>query len=36
MSVLVQLRPVAEGDLDMFRRFVTEPGLIGLDSGRFS
>ncbi|MET8834950.1 GNAT family protein [Micromonospora sp. NPDC004540] len=27
----VRLRPVAEPDLAMFRRFATEPGLIGLD-----
>ncbi|WP_214410114.1 GNAT family N-acetyltransferase [Sphaerisporangium fuscum] len=27
----VRLRPVAEDDLEMFRRFATEPGLIGLD-----
>jgi RimJ/RimL family protein N-acetyltransferase len=26
----VRLRPVAEDDLVMFRRFITEPGLIGL------
>ena len=25
----VRLRPVVEGDLAMFRRFVTEPGLAG-------
>lgn len=32
MSALeVRLRPVTEDDLDMFRRFATEPGLIGLD-----
>ncbi|MEN3611424.1 GNAT family protein [Plantactinospora sp. ZYX-F-223] len=27
----VRLRPVREADLAMFRRFLTEPGLIGLD-----
>lgn len=27
----IRLRPVAEADLGMFRRFVIEPGLIGLD-----
>ena len=27
----IRLRPVGAEDLDMFRRFVTEPGLIGLD-----
>ncbi|WP_218007262.1 GNAT family N-acetyltransferase [Microtetraspora fusca] len=27
----IRLRPVAEDDLVMFRRFATEPGLIGLD-----
>jgi [ribosomal protein S5]-alanine N-acetyltransferase len=27
----VRLRPVVEDDLAMFRRFATEPGLIGLD-----
>ncbi|MGW4153835.1 GNAT family N-acetyltransferase [Micromonospora chersina] len=27
----VRLRPVTEPDLAMFRRFATEPGLIGLD-----
>jgi RimJ/RimL family protein N-acetyltransferase len=27
----IRLRPVREGDLAMFRRFATEPGLIGLD-----
>jgi [ribosomal protein S5]-alanine N-acetyltransferase len=28
---MIDLRPVAEDDLAMFRRFATEPGLIGLD-----
>jgi [ribosomal protein S5]-alanine N-acetyltransferase len=28
---MIELRPVAEDDLAMFRRFATEPGLIGLD-----
>ncbi|WP_436532229.1 GNAT family N-acetyltransferase [Actinoplanes sp. HUAS TT8] len=27
----MRLRPVSEEDLDIFRRFRTEPGLIGLD-----
>jgi ribosomal-protein-alanine N-acetyltransferase len=27
----IRLRPVTEADLGMFRRFATEPGLIGLD-----
>jgi len=27
----IRLRPVVEDDLAMFRRFATEPGLIGLD-----
>lgn len=27
----VRLRPVGEDDLDMIRRFVLEPGLVGLD-----
>ncbi len=31
----VRLRPVAEDDLAMFRRFITEPGLIGLDWAGF-
>ena len=31
----IRLRPVTEGDLHMFRRFATEPGLIGLDWGGF-
>jgi [ribosomal protein S5]-alanine N-acetyltransferase len=31
----IRLRPVTETDLDMFRRFVTEPGLIGLDWSGF-
>ncbi|RLP94883.1 N-acetyltransferase [Micromonospora sp. BL4] len=31
----VRLRPVAEADLEMFRRFCTEPGLIGLDWSGF-
>jgi ribosomal-protein-alanine N-acetyltransferase len=31
----VNLRPVVESDLEMFRRFSTEPGLIGLDWGGF-
>jgi RimJ/RimL family protein N-acetyltransferase len=31
----VRLRPVVEDDLALFRRFVTEPGLIGLDWAGF-
>ena len=31
----ITLRPVAEDDLAMLRRFVTEPGLIGLDWAGF-
>lgn len=31
----VRLRPITEDDLAMFRRFATEPGLIGLDWGGF-
>ncbi|MFG1941433.1 GNAT family N-acetyltransferase [Nonomuraea sp. NPDC048826] len=31
----VRLRPVIESDLDLFRRFATEPGLIGLDWAGF-
>jgi RimJ/RimL family protein N-acetyltransferase len=34
-GVSVELRPVAEGDLELFRRFAVEPGLIGLDWGGF-
>ena len=30
-ELTVRLRPVVEDDLEMFRRFNTEPGLIGLD-----
>jgi ribosomal-protein-alanine N-acetyltransferase len=31
----VSLRPVTEGDLALLRRFLTEPGLIGLDWSGF-
>ena len=31
----ILLRPVTEADLSMFRRFVVEPGLIGLDWSGF-
>ncbi|MEU6743638.1 hypothetical protein [Streptosporangium sandarakinum] len=31
----MRLRPVTEDDLAMFRRFATEPGLIGLDWAGF-
>ena len=31
----IRLLPVTEADLDMFRRFVVEPGLIGLDWSGF-
>jgi [ribosomal protein S5]-alanine N-acetyltransferase len=30
-DISLRLRPVVESDLAMFRRFLTEPGLIGLD-----
>jgi [ribosomal protein S5]-alanine N-acetyltransferase len=32
----IRLRPVTEADLGMFRRFVVEPGLIGLDWSGFT
>ncbi|MGH3249295.1 MAG: GNAT family N-acetyltransferase [Trebonia sp.] len=32
----IKLRPVTEADLGMFRRFVVEPGLIGLDWSGFT
>jgi ribosomal-protein-alanine N-acetyltransferase len=35
MNVDIRLRPVVEDDLAMFRRFLTEPGLIGLDWAGF-
>jgi hypothetical protein len=31
----IRLRPVTEADLNMFRRFAVEPGLIGLDLSGF-
>ena len=31
----IRLRPVTEADLGMFRRFVVEPGLVGLDWSGF-
>src|SRR3954469_1889503 len=31
----LRLRPVSDEDLVMFRRFVTEPGLVGLDWNGF-
>jgi ribosomal-protein-alanine N-acetyltransferase len=31
----LELRPVVAEDLGMFRRFATEPGLVGLDWGGF-
>ncbi|MFC4018723.1 GNAT family N-acetyltransferase [Micromonospora sp. GCM10011542] len=34
-GLTIRLRPVAETDLEMFRRFCTEPGLIGLDWAGF-
>lgn len=34
-SPKIRLRPVTEADLDMFRRFAVEPGLIGLDWAGF-
>lgn len=30
-EAVVRLRPLVEDDFAMFRRFATEPGLIGLD-----
>jgi RimJ/RimL family protein N-acetyltransferase len=30
-GMTLRLRPVTEPDLDVFRRFATEPGLVGLD-----
>jgi RimJ/RimL family protein N-acetyltransferase len=32
----IRLRPVTEADLNMFRRFAVEPGLIGLDWSGFT
>lgn len=32
----IRLRPVTDADLDMFRRFAVEPGLIGLDWSGFT
>jgi [ribosomal protein S5]-alanine N-acetyltransferase len=32
----IRLRPVTEADLDMFRRFAIEPGLVGLDWAGFT
>jgi RimJ/RimL family protein N-acetyltransferase len=32
---VIRLRPVLDDDLDLFRRFATEPGLIGLDWAGF-
>lgn len=34
-EAVVRLRPLVEDDLAMFRRFATEPGLIGLDWAGF-
>jgi RimJ/RimL family protein N-acetyltransferase len=34
-DLTIRLRPVVEDDLAMFRRFATEPGLIGLDWSGF-
>jgi ribosomal-protein-alanine N-acetyltransferase len=34
-EVAIRLRPLVEDDLAMFRRFATEPGLIGLDWAGF-
>ncbi|GAA4577260.1 hypothetical protein GCM10023176_50440 [Micromonospora coerulea] len=34
-DVAVRLRPVTEADLAMFRRFCTQPGLVGLDWAGF-
>jgi RimJ/RimL family protein N-acetyltransferase len=35
VTISIRLRPVGQADLAMFRRFATEPGLIGLDWGGF-
>jgi ribosomal-protein-alanine N-acetyltransferase len=32
---MIELRPVTEDDLALFRRFATEPGLVGLDWAGF-
>ncbi|MFW6693236.1 GNAT family N-acetyltransferase [Streptomyces sp. MAR4 CNX-425] len=34
-GLTVRLRPVREDDLEMFRRFAVEPGLVGLDWAGF-
>jgi RimJ/RimL family protein N-acetyltransferase len=34
-EVPIRLRPVVDGDLEMFRRFLTEPWLVGLDWAGF-
>src|SRR5262249_30309107 len=34
-DIAIRLRPVVSDDLDMFRRFNTEPGLVGLDWAGF-
>lgn len=34
-EVPIRLRPVREDDLDLFRRFAVEPGLVGLDWAGF-
>src|SRR5262245_701955 len=34
-DIAIRLRPVVSDDLEMFRRFATEPGLIGLDWSGF-
>jgi RimJ/RimL family protein N-acetyltransferase len=34
-DIAIRLRPVVADDLDMFRRFATEPGLVGLDWAGF-
>jgi RimJ/RimL family protein N-acetyltransferase len=34
-DLAVRLRPVREDDLEMFRRFAVEPGLVGLDWSGF-
>jgi RimJ/RimL family protein N-acetyltransferase len=34
-ELTIRLRPVRENDLEMFRRFAVEPGLVGLDWAGF-
>jgi RimJ/RimL family protein N-acetyltransferase len=34
-ELTIRLRPVADADVDMFRRMAVEPGLVGIDWGGF-